>query len=191
MMIPGFGEKGVIDLKSRHVHRYRPADRPRNRRSGHPLDADRRRRHGHVGSAFKEGMTVVTHNNTKGLVRAYRRTQRQAVLDVPHDSKEGRAGLRDLGKRLGGLPTATPECGRNSRSIRSWVWCICRSNRRLRIITAASGRATICIGESLVCVELKTGKMKWYFQIVHHPIWDYDLSSAPILANINVGGKAH
>src|ERR1035438_3121356 len=24
-----------------------------------------------VGSAFKEGMTVVTHNNTKGLVRAY------------------------------------------------------------------------------------------------------------------------
>ncbi len=28
-------------------------------------------------------------------------------------------------------------------------------------------------GESLVCVELKTGKMKWYYQIVHHPVWDY------------------
>src|SRR5262249_12074779 len=26
--------------------------------------------------------------------------------------------------------------------------------------------------------------------IVHHPIWDYDLSSAPILADINVDGKA-
>src|SRR4029079_19691555 len=29
----------------------------------------------------------------------------------------------------------------------------------------------------------------WHFQIVHHPIWDYDLSSAPILLDINVGGK--
>ena len=44
--------------------------------------------------------------------------------------------------------------------------------------------------ESLVCVDLKTGKRKWHFQIVHHPIWDYDLSSAPILADINVDGKA-
>ncbi len=39
-------------------------------------------------------------------------------------------------------------------------------------------------------MDLKTGKRKWHFQIVHHPIWDYDLSSAPILADINVDGKA-
>ncbi len=44
-------------------------------------------------------------------------------------------------------------------------------------------------GESLVCVDLKTGKRKWHFQIVHHPIWDYDLSSAPILADIVVDGR--
>ena len=24
-------------------------------------------------------------------------------------------------------------------------------------------------GDSLVCVDLNTGKMKWYYQIVHHP----------------------
>src|SRR5262249_34841383 len=45
-------------------------------------------------------------------------------------------------------------------------------------------------GESIVCVDLKTGQRKWYFQVVHHPIWDYDLSSAPILADINVNGRA-
>ena len=44
-------------------------------------------------------------------------------------------------------------------------------------------------GESLVCVDLKTGQRKWHFQIVHHPVWDYDLSSAHILADINVDGK--
>src|SRR6201999_3840729 len=44
-------------------------------------------------------------------------------------------------------------------------------------------------GDSLVCVDLKTGVRKWHFQIVHHPIWDYDLSSAPLLVDINVNGK--
>jgi quinoprotein glucose dehydrogenase len=44
--------------------------------------------------------------------------------------------------------------------------------------------------ESLVCVDLKTGQRKWHFQIVHHPLWDHDLSSAPILADITVNGRA-
>ena len=45
-------------------------------------------------------------------------------------------------------------------------------------------------GESLVCVDLRTGVRKWHYQIVRHPIWDFDLASAPILADITVGGKA-
>src|SRR5207249_7356286 len=44
-------------------------------------------------------------------------------------------------------------------------------------------------GDSLVCVDLKTGQRKWHFQIVHHPIWDYDMPAAPILIDINVNGK--
>jgi quinoprotein glucose dehydrogenase len=44
--------------------------------------------------------------------------------------------------------------------------------------------------ESLVCVDLKTGQRKWHFQLVHHPLWNYDMSSAPILADITVNGRA-
>jgi quinoprotein glucose dehydrogenase len=44
-------------------------------------------------------------------------------------------------------------------------------------------------GESLVCVDLKTGQRKWHFQLVHHPLWDMDISSAPLLADINVNGR--
>ncbi len=44
--------------------------------------------------------------------------------------------------------------------------------------------------DSIVCVDLKTGVRKWHYQVVHHPMWDYDLSSAPLLADINVNGKA-
>ncbi len=44
--------------------------------------------------------------------------------------------------------------------------------------------------ESLVCVDLKTGKRKWHFQLVHHPLWNLDMSSAPLLADITVDGRA-
>jgi quinoprotein glucose dehydrogenase len=43
--------------------------------------------------------------------------------------------------------------------------------------------------ESLVCVDLKTGQRKWHFQFVHHPIWNFDMSSAPILADVTVAGR--
>ncbi|MGE3958964.1 MAG: PQQ-binding-like beta-propeller repeat protein [Vicinamibacterales bacterium] len=43
--------------------------------------------------------------------------------------------------------------------------------------------------ESLVAVDLETGQRKWHFQFVHHPIWDYDVPCAPILADIEVDGR--
>jgi quinoprotein glucose dehydrogenase len=45
-------------------------------------------------------------------------------------------------------------------------------------------------GESLVALDIKTGKRKWHFQLVHHGLWDMDIPAAPILADINVDGKA-
>ncbi|MEJ1236641.1 PQQ-binding-like beta-propeller repeat protein [Chryseolinea sp. T2] len=44
--------------------------------------------------------------------------------------------------------------------------------------------------QSLVCVDVKTGKKVWHYQLVHHDIWDYDLAAPPILADIKVGEKA-
>jgi quinoprotein glucose dehydrogenase len=43
--------------------------------------------------------------------------------------------------------------------------------------------------DSLVCVDIHTGKMKWYYQLVHHPIFNYDISSPPLLGDIVVDGK--
>ncbi len=44
-------------------------------------------------------------------------------------------------------------------------------------------------GESLVAVDLRTGQRKWHYQLVHHGVWDMDIPSAPILADINVDGR--
>jgi glucose dehydrogenase len=45
------------------------------------------------------------------------------------------------------------------------------------------------LAESLVCVDAATGLRKWYFQTVHHGLWDYDNPAAPNLVTINVDGK--
>jgi len=42
---------------------------------------------------------------------------------------------------------------------------------------------------SLVAVDLKTGKKKWHFQLVHHDIWDYDAVGAPLLVDLTIDGK--
>jgi glucose dehydrogenase len=44
-------------------------------------------------------------------------------------------------------------------------------------------------GNSVVAVDAETGKLKWYFQTVHHDLWDYDSPPAPVLIDITVNGK--
>jgi quinoprotein glucose dehydrogenase len=44
-------------------------------------------------------------------------------------------------------------------------------------------------GESLVAVDLKTGKRKWHYQLVHHGIWDWDIPCAPILVDLTMNGR--
>ena len=43
--------------------------------------------------------------------------------------------------------------------------------------------------ESIMCLDAKTGKRVWHYQVLHHGLWDYDLPAAPILADITVNGK--
>ena len=38
--------------------------------------------------------------------------------------------------------------------------------------------------DSLLAVDVNTGKIKWYQQLVHHDIWDYDLAAQPTLVDV-------
>lgn len=44
-------------------------------------------------------------------------------------------------------------------------------------------------GNSIIALDANTGKRIWHFQTVHHDLWDYDLSSPPVLATIEKEGK--
>jgi quinoprotein glucose dehydrogenase len=43
--------------------------------------------------------------------------------------------------------------------------------------------------DSLLALDVKTGKRKWHFQTVHHDLWDWDLPCAPILFDMNMNGR--
>ena len=43
--------------------------------------------------------------------------------------------------------------------------------------------------DCLVALDAKTGKRIWYYQVIHHDIWDYEPSSPPMLADVTVAGK--
>jgi quinoprotein glucose dehydrogenase len=141
-----------------------------------------------VGMAMKEGMTVKTHNNTKGQVRAFDvRTGKLlwAFHTIPRPGEFGNETWLDNSWAING------NCG---------VWTQISVDPELGLVYLPVETPTSdfygghrpgnnLFAESLVCVDLKTGKRKWHFQMVHHPLWDYDLSSAPLLADINVNGK--
>ena len=141
-----------------------------------------------IGSAFREGLTARSKRNNKGCVRGYDvRTGKRLWIfrtiprkgEYGYDSWEngsaeytGNTGVWDqitVDEELGlaYLPVETPT---------SDFYGGHRPGNNL-------------FGESLVCVDLKTGQRKWHFQLVHHALWDMDVSSAPMLANINVNGK--
>jgi len=42
--------------------------------------------------------------------------------------------------------------------------------------------------DSLVCLDARTGKRIWHYQLVHHDIWDWDVAAPPILVDITVDG---
>jgi alcohol dehydrogenase (cytochrome c) len=42
---------------------------------------------------------------------------------------------------------------------------------------------------SVVALDLKTGKVRWYFQLVHHDIWEHDVSTPLVLYDATVGGR--
>jgi len=52
-----------------------------------------------------------------------------------------------------------------------------------------SNHGTNLYSDSLLAVDAQTGKIKWYQQLVHHDIWDYDIAAAPALVDVKRNGQ--
>jgi quinoprotein glucose dehydrogenase len=188
-MISTFGKDGIVDLKVGAV-----------KGKGEQIDLETGEIGIHatptvvkdviiVGSSMREGATVSTHNNTKGLVRAF-------------DARTGK-----LLWTFHTIPRPG-EFGSDTWENESWavngntgVWTQITVDEDLGLVYLPVETPTSdfygghrpgnnLFAETLVAVDLKTGQRKWHYQFVHHPLWNFDMSSAPLLADINVGGRA-
>jgi glucose dehydrogenase len=186
--IPSFGKAGMIDLKEAVVYG-----------TGTPIDPISGEAGLHatptiagdsivVGVAFREGHTARTHNNSKGVVQAF---------DVR------------TGKRLWNFNTIPRpgEFGNETWQEGSWafngntgVWNQMAFDEELGLVylpveTPSSDfygghrPGNNLFAESLVAVDVKTGKRKWHFQLVHHPIWNFDISTGPVLEDFTIDGR--
>ncbi|HQZ38367.1 MAG TPA: PQQ-binding-like beta-propeller repeat protein [Vicinamibacterales bacterium] len=186
--IPTFGTDGVVDLKAGVVKgRGVPIDLETGEIGVHstPLIA---RDIAIIGSAMREGATVETHDNTKGLVRAFDVRTGKLLWQFDTIPKPGQFGN----------DTWLNESWATNGNVGVWTQMTVDEELGLVYLPVETPSSDFYGGhrpgnnlfaESLVCVDLKTGQRKWHFQFVHHPIWNFDMSSAPIVADVTVAGR--
>ena len=77
----------------------------------------------------------------------------------------------------------------HERATRSSATSTCRSRTATGDYYGGTRPGNNLFAESIMCLDARTGKRVWHYQIVHHGLWDYDLPAAPVLADITVNGR--
>ncbi len=185
--VPAFGKNGIVDLKLDDDQTIMPdlTTGEIGLQSAPIVAKDTII----IGAAFREGMTPKSMRNNKGYVRGFDVKTGKRLWIFHTIPVKGEAGYDSWQK---GSAEYTGNTG---------VWTQVTADEQLGLVYLPVESPTgdyygghrpgnNLYGESLVCVDLKTGQVKWHYQLVHHPLWDMDISSAPILADINVNGRA-
>jgi len=181
--VPGFGTNGVIDM-------YEDFDQPipKNGLIGSSAPPVVVRDVIVAGNAMLAGTAPPSKSNVKGYIRGW---------DVR------------TGKRLWTFHTIPQpgEFGNDTWLGDSWsysgntgAWVSLAADEALGYVYLPLEGATgdfygghrpgnNLFADSLVCLDAKTGKRVWHYQIVHHDIWDFDIASPPTLIDITVGGR--
>ena len=142
-----------------------------------------------VGAAHRSGGVPKSMTQREGLRARLRRPHRQAPWIFHTIPKPGEFGIDTWLNDSCVLHRQHRRVGADLRRRSNSAWCIFRSNCPPAITTAAHRPGNGLFGESIVAVDLKTGKRKWHYQLVHHGLWDMDIPCAPILTDITVNGQ--
>ena len=141
-----------------------------------------------VGAAHRTGANPKTINNVKGYVRGFDVRTGERLWIFHTIPKPGEFGHESW---LKGSAENTGNTG---------VWGQISVDEELETVYlpveeptgdyyGANRPGDGLFGETLLAVDLNTGKRKWHYQLVHHGIWDNDIPCAPILIDVQVDGK--
>jgi quinoprotein glucose dehydrogenase len=147
-----------------------------------------------VGAALKVGVALPKKENVPGYIRGYDVRTGKLLWTFHTVPQAGEAGVETWGK--------DPQTG-----VESWkftgntgAWGPLTGDEELGYVyipvEAPSGDTyggqrpgNNLYSDSVVCLDAKTGKKVWHYQLIHHEMWDYDIPAAPILLDLTVNGK--
>ena len=184
--VSSFGDNGAVDLKADDDQKIEPdlITGEIGWQSAPTIIGDRVL----IGSAFREGFTPTSYRNNKGSARAFDVRTGRKLWEFHTIPQKGEPGYETW---LNGSAEYSGNTG---------VWTEITADQQLGLAYLPVESPTSdfyggkrpgngLYGNSLVAVDLDTGKVKWYYQLIHHEIWDYDIASAPLLMDITVNGK--
>jgi len=183
--VPGFGTEGVVDLMEglRVPEGVDPVGMVGN--SSPPVIANDVIV---VGPAFLTGFRPVSMKNVKGDISGYdvRTGERIWTFQtIPEPGEPGyetwENGSAEYTGNVGVWPpfSADPELGLVYLPVEAPTNDLYGGHRP----------GDNLYSSSLVALDIRTGEMAWYYQLIHHDIWDYDMPSAPILVDVDVEGR--
>jgi quinoprotein glucose dehydrogenase len=141
-----------------------------------------------VGAALEPGVVPKSKENVPGYIRGYDVRTGKLVWTFHTVPKPGEAGIetweKDSWKYTGntgawGPLSADEELGYVYVPVEAPTGDIYGGHRP----------GNNLFGNSLVCLDARTGKRIWHYQLIHHDIWDYDIPTAPVLVDVTVNGK--
>ena len=183
-MIPGFGKNGIVDLKKGLGSNVDPLTATIGSTSPPIIVNDVII----IGSSFPVGLAPVSKNQVRGDIMGYDvKTGKQLWIfhTIPQQGEEGNETWENESWKYTGNAgawaplTADPELGYVYLPIEAATGDFYGGHRP----------GNNLFSQSLVCLNVKTGKKVWHYQLIHHDIWDYDLPAPPVLADITVKGK--
>ena len=179
-LVPSFGDNGVIDLSQDLLWPINPAHFEVNAAPVIYKDLVI------VGSSL--GDRLIYRRLPPGDVRAYDARTGKLVWTFHPIPQEGEFGT----------DTWENEAWRYSGATNVWGGMTVDEERELVFLPVGNATNVYYGGsrlgdnlyaQSVVCLDANTGDREWYFQIVHHGIWDYDLPTQPILMPLTVDGR--
>lgn len=136
-----------------------------------------------LGSATNQG-----YGSAPGDIRAFDVRSGRLVWifhTIPHPGEFGyNTWPKDAWKRVGGA-----NCwGGMSVDVKRGIVYVPTASPKYNFYGADRHGADL-FGDCLLALDARTGKLLWYFQMVHHDIWDYDNAAAPKLITVRHNGR--
>jgi quinoprotein glucose dehydrogenase len=182
--VEAFGDDGIVDLKENIDQRLDPL----NGEIGLHATPIVAKNVIIVGAAHPTGANPTSARMTKGYVRAY-------------DARTGeRLWIFHTVPMRGEFGTESWLRASNEYTGNTGVWAQISVDEELETVYLPVEQATgdyygaerpgdNLFSETLLAVDLNTGKRKWHYQLVHHGVWDFDIPCAPILFDTVVDGR--